>query len=127
MAKLSFVRTIFATIKDWMRVLMRRHCLPMHSETLKVIYKNPPMADMLMDVLDPEQLDDGMYFKVLQYLLVMLDRQTATQEKCLARMKIGDRASREGVTESYRMSMIKEVILKLPKEGNVIFKVGNQT
>lgn len=105
---------------------MRRHCSALYSETLNVISKNPPMADLLLDVLDPEQMDDGMYFKVLQYLVKKLKGNLRTQEICLVKMKVGDRGSREGITESYRMSMIRFIIAELPEDRNVIFEVRSE-
>lgn len=121
--RFDFVEDIFAAMKISLKILMRRHCGTHYKNTIQVMAKNPSMALLIAEVLGHNELDDALYMKVLQDFVAVL-KDVQTLETCLGLMKIGDRASREGVTESYRMSTIRFIFANLPSQKNAIFDVS---
>lgn len=80
---------------------------------------------MLMDMLGPDQMDDGLYKRNLQRLLSYTECAAGdTLELCMAHMKLSDRASRVGITESYRRSLIDFAFENLPRTRNRMFNVS---
>lgn len=120
--KLTFVGAIVEQIKESMQILTRRHCSQFSNATIKVIFKNPSMAAVLMEMLHPEEMDDSLYQRNLQRLL--LNYNSAALESCLALMKISDRLSRAAITESYKVSVIKLAFEYLPNTRKTLFVVS---
>lgn len=110
-------------MKERFKVLTRRHCSSQAHQIVKVIFRNPVMANLLMDVLDPDQLDDGSYLRVLRDIFEEGRNGEKTLGLCFQKMKVGERASRLGITESYRLSIIRFVFEYLPKKRTEMFEL----
>lgn len=120
MRQFDFLASIFSVIKERMRELMRRHCATHYADAIKVIGDNATMAPLLMEVLDTEQMDDGLYLRTAEKLM-RIASNVRTLEQCLGMMKVAERASRDGVTESYRMSVVRFILTNLQKDKNAVF------
>lgn len=121
--KFQFVAAIFDYLRQRLKQLFRRHNHSHYSRVVTTIKGNPPMSSILMNILDPNQLDDTLYLRVLQSLVNTI-RDVKTLETCLGLMKISDRGSREGITESYRMSLVRFVLENAGEEKNAVFDVS---
>lgn len=121
MLKFGFVSEILNKLKEKFKLLYRRHSSTQAHQIVKVIFRNPVMAPLLMDVLDPDQLDDGSYLRLLRNIFDEGRNGEKALGVCFQKMKVGDRASRLGITESFRLSIIRFVFEYLPSFRNEMF------